>query len=899
MSVLAPPTGLLARLRPDRFTLLLAAIAVLGGALVLAREAVYGVALGWDSSNYLASARGLLSGEGFQRYVYESPYTAWAPFYPMALAAASLGAVDPQSVAGPLGAAAHAITVFIAGRWMRDHIQSRLLAAWGCLAIALSVPLTWIASFALSESLFIVFVTLALVLASRHLADGKRSSLLGAAAFTGLAWATRYMGVAAFAVVVLLLIFRRGVPLREKSGRVALYAFISAAPIGLWMTRNYLMGGFFAQRPPDIDYALSEKLIDMLGYAGGWLAGGQWPFDQGAAGWLVGGVLLAGAVAACALRRWPPREGRRSDWNPLLVFGGFALAFFALHIPGVEFTHDGVQERYLIPAYVPLVLAGVFLMDGFLARARERAARSADGERFAAGAAMARFAGAFLAVALSVWLAAAASVQASEIRRANTDGLFQSVNKIARASETARHIRENPLRGRTFNNWSNFLYLSAYTSAKYLELPRRLDHTQQELQKEEDGTHIVWFYRASSSPFRNYGADVFRGQDGLETVANLPDGVIFRVNKAHSRSRPALRAAYADAIATEPVARSVFNIRLDGGALTYAKSPCAPQDTASKFFLHIYPQDMNDLPPGHAAYGFHNADIAFGREGALFEGNCWAVVPLPEYPIRRIRTGQFGPEGELWSSSIIPVFDVASYRAQYDAVSSRVPDLSSVFDVYLDGRTLTYAKSPCAPQDVEAPFFLHIIPEDPTNLPQDRREHGYANLDFDFGWNDAVFDGRCWTSVLLPEHQIKRIVTGQFTPRGRLWTGGVTPGFSPAAFLADFDAAASGEPSAQAVFDIYLDGRTLTYTKSPCAPQDIENPFFLHVIPSDRASLPEERQEHGFENRDFAFESEGAILEGKCLASVQLPDYGVSLIRTGQWVRGGSRLWIANIRSSR
>lgn len=42
----------LARIRPDRFTLLLIAIAVLGAGLVLARQFTYGPLLHWDSLDH-------------------------------------------------------------------------------------------------------------------------------------------------------------------------------------------------------------------------------------------------------------------------------------------------------------------------------------------------------------------------------------------------------------------------------------------------------------------------------------------------------------------------------------------------------------------------------------------------------------------------------------------------------------------------------------------------------------------------------------------------------------------------------------------------------------------------------------------------------------------------------
>ena len=109
-----PAAALLARLRPHRLTLLLAAIAAAGAGLVLARQATYGVAIGQDSLLYASVARNLLAGDGF--YLYNGkPLIVWPPFYPFLLAAASLGMFDPLAVAGPLNAAIFGLTIFIVG----------------------------------------------------------------------------------------------------------------------------------------------------------------------------------------------------------------------------------------------------------------------------------------------------------------------------------------------------------------------------------------------------------------------------------------------------------------------------------------------------------------------------------------------------------------------------------------------------------------------------------------------------------------------------------------------------------------------------------------------------------------------------------------------------------------
>ena len=72
--------------------------------------------------------------------------------------------------------------------------------------------------------------------------------------------------------------------------------------------------------------------------------------------------------------------------------------------------------------------------------------------------------------------------------------------------------------------------------------------------------------------------------------------------------------------------------------------------------------------------------------------------------------------------------------------------------------------------------------------------------------------------------------------------------------------------------------------------------FFLHLIPADVADLPGHRQQYGFDNLDFDFEQHGERFEGKCLAIVPLPEYGISGIRTGQYVQvdgGFDNVWEA------
>ncbi len=367
------------RLRlPGGFTLLLVGISALGAGLALAREVAYGVGLGWDSIEYISVARNLLEGDGFTRF-FGGVYKAFPPLYPVLLAAASLGVLDPHAVAGPVNAAIFGMTVFVAGRYLGSCLESRLLALWGAAALALAVPLTGIASQAMAEPAFILLSILALIQAGRFLSGGQRSALLWAAAFTALACLTRFMGVTVIAAVVMLLLFQRGVALPDKAKRIAAYSLIAAAPVCLWMLRTFLLTGTPTGYRGGVYYSLPEILDGTFDALGGHFV--SVPLENVP---LIGVVFIVPVLLGLgiAVVRNSLDEGAgRADMRPLYIFGGFALVYFiglvaAMMLGGAWI---GGQARYLTPMYIPLLIAGLLLMGRLLSRAGERKPQGTSG----------------------------------------------------------------------------------------------------------------------------------------------------------------------------------------------------------------------------------------------------------------------------------------------------------------------------------------------------------------------------------------------------------------------------------------------------------------------------------------------------------------------------------------
>ena len=704
-----PQPGQWIRFRPDTFTMLLAALSALGVASVMTREITYGVALHWDSIQYIAGARNLLAGEGYSD-MSGSPITWWPPLYSLLLATASLGAWDPLDVAGPVNAAVFGLTIFTVGRYLRQRLVSRFLVVWACLAVTLSVPLADLASWAMSEPLFILLTTLALVRIDQFLTDGKTSSLVWAAVFSALAWLTRNMGVVLPVLVGLLLLFQPGTPLMRRAGRIAVFSLIAALPMALWVVQSHLLTGYTFDRyalvlvdDPWTDYDLSIQLrqvSDILWKH--WLYLDQdmalWPsfeFLPAASALLLVVALLSVSVGWIFARISHERHITLLT-GAHYVFGGFAVVYFVLLITALrlEYAFHGVLFRFLDPLYIPLLVAAVVALDRLLVpvhdRRRKGMAGGGEGSPPVAASGVRgrveiqRPLAAVLKVVLSLWALGQVVPNVDQIIRANSGDLYHGYNEPRRwaSSETLRWIRENPIDAVVYSTEPVVVYL--HNGRTSWELPLNcsgsdewhpadgfcLSGTGQEqlrrwLADVPDGTYVVWFYNWYNSRRFDYSAADMRGSSDFEPVAEMADGAIFKIDRSYAH-RPGSPLSVYESIVSggfgEPVLRSTFDIHLEGTTLTYLKEPCVAEDVAAEFFLHVVPRNEADLSAVSRRYqsNFNNLDFTFSRKGAIWDGKCLGVVTLPDYEIARIRTGQFirdvGGSKELWEAKI-PVIE--------------------------------------------------------------------------------------------------------------------------------------------------------------------------------------------------------------------------------------------------
>ena len=647
--------------RVDRFTLFLVALSVLGSVLVLLREINFGVFLHWDSVNYIFVARNMLDGDFFHSFPW-GRFTLWAPLYPITLAIASMFVFDPHDVAGPLNAIIFGVTIFVSGNWLRDHLESRFMLIWACVAITFAVPLSWMASWVMSESAFILLTTASLIQIDRFLSsNGKQSSLVWCAILAALACLVRYMGVTLVAAVVVLLIFQRGAMPLEKIRRIATFSIIAMLPISIWMLRNFILIGEPTGYSPDrISYSLPEILRGIFAVRDSWLFLDSPLWDILPATVLLTGIFWVGLAVSIGYIgvRFRGQTEMWGRWRSFIIFGTFALSYIVLFIVAMMTANccHGVQPRYVIPIYLPLLFLAVFALDRFLSYEREGKLLGTVENLPIIGTAS--LSAVILIPLLSLWLGYQGMLNISDIRQVNADGIDISYNSPTWVdSEVLQYIRESPISTRILTNAPAPVYIHTDGSAVYSDLSKSIVRMRRQIDEAIGDEYVVWFHNWYDNPSYGYTALDLRTMPQLETVASLQDGIILKINKDSvndSDSYRSIRSEYEAVLSEgEPIIRSDFDIYADLGqnTLFYIKSPCALSDTNKRFFLHVIPENVEDLPQGGKEAGFTNLDFTFAQRGLIFEEKCFASVTLPNYNIKGIRTGQWiRGEGNLWSN---------------------------------------------------------------------------------------------------------------------------------------------------------------------------------------------------------------------------------------------------------
>jgi hypothetical protein len=324
----------------------------------------FGLGVSTDSVAYIAEARSFRDGRPLELPVgiyeiYEDVEIGrdsiaaahFPPLFPVVLA---LGGADddPASSGRALNALLLAATVLLVAFMVERHTGSRGAALLAASFIALSPALLRTHAMVWSEPLFIALGVLGLLVLARYLEEGRVSTLVTASVVLGLAWLTRYAGIA-FVLTGVLVLAVAGP--RPRKRRIVLLLVISSVPMAAFLIAMAFAGasgGGYTLAPhvPALP-VLQEGAMSLRTLV---LPGGM-PSLLTLLAWLP----VVAIVVAVLVRRTRTPSGR-SDTKlaalPLVLYAFLPVYAAVLFLSLTTFAEPvSLEERMFVPVYVVAV----------------------------------------------------------------------------------------------------------------------------------------------------------------------------------------------------------------------------------------------------------------------------------------------------------------------------------------------------------------------------------------------------------------------------------------------------------------------------------------------------------------------------------------------------------------
>ena len=169
------------------------------------------------------------------------------------------------------------------------------------------------------------------------------------------------------------------------------------------------------------------------------------------------------------------------------------------------------------------------------------------------------------------------------------------------------------------------------------------------------------------------------------------------------------------------------------------------------------------------------AETCRGRFDFVFGGEMFRGIDPPETHAPGVWTrkayGNTIASLHGFNPALLDDFHVERFRETYRSLTQGAAAARARYDVRFDAArgALTYARAPCVPADLAARFFLHVVPVDADDLPDDQVRNGFDNRDFNLP-ELALFDGKCLVTIRLPEYAVDHVRTGQTEKKNDVWT---------------------------------------------------------------------------------------------------------------------------------
>lgn len=344
--------------------------AVLGGAaltallLVLAAGTGAGPGIGPDGVVYIDAARQFADGHGPQATDAHGNLrlvTTWPPLFPALLGFGALLGLEPATAALLLNAWSHAALALLVGllAWrLGGRVTGAAIAGW--LMATAPIALLY-AGRVLTEPLFMVLATGALLFALAHYRDGHLRHLVWAGLLVGLACMQRYAGYAWLAALPLWLLLRPG---RLRNTGVFLAA---ALPMPLaWRAVMWVSDSALDPRAASFGWPTSLHVKSLAHSLSTWLLPESSPVALRA---VAAGLVLMAAAAGVA---WVVRRISEPATAPALLLLLVAVCYGLVLGSTVLFLDRALlpEPRMLLPL-LPFSLAALgWALSGLQGRAR-------------------------------------------------------------------------------------------------------------------------------------------------------------------------------------------------------------------------------------------------------------------------------------------------------------------------------------------------------------------------------------------------------------------------------------------------------------------------------------------------------------------------------------------------
>jgi len=360
-------------------------------ALAVLISNVSGIAIGDDGVGYRATADSLLDGRGLQ-YFLEHPLTVWPPLWPSLMAlVAKVTPLDTVGAAVLLNIVVTVAAVLLAHRLLHRCLDDDRLVVAGTAVVALGGSTIGFGHLLMTDFAFsVVVVALALVLLQFR--DRRQIGLLVAAA--ALVWLGFFLRYAALYLIPLgglwLLLLNpagddgprdeRAVPATGLFGRSSAAArLVTAATFGVvailapigWMLRNRSLDGTYTGPRYPSERGIVGNASDILATLGKFLLPGVANGRDKI--WAVVGlaVVLIALVLGVRILLATRRPGESTVTRTLRLIGGPTGLMILLGIGYLTYmlyvrsttALNRLDLRLLEPAYLPLMVCGLRLMD--------------------------------------------------------------------------------------------------------------------------------------------------------------------------------------------------------------------------------------------------------------------------------------------------------------------------------------------------------------------------------------------------------------------------------------------------------------------------------------------------------------------------------------------------------